>query len=168
MKTLSLPIYFQQVLNFFRYSGQTVKGVEVSILFLNPASLQNQYKVVCITFPLNFFQSNIFVGNKCFTSVIIYRIPPSSKNKIPKNKFLEDFSDLLESVTVISGNLLIVGDFNTHCENLSSPETTKFNQLLLDYNLKQQVTEATHDLGHILDYVISRKHDDFDENMFFD
>ena len=92
--------------------------------------------------------------------MIIYRIPPSSNNKIPINKFLEDFSDLLESVTVISGNLLIVGDFNTHCENLSSPETTKFNQLLLDYNLKQQVTEATHDLGHILDYVISRKHDE--------
>ena len=64
-------------------------------------------------------------------------------------------------MAIISGNLLIVGDFNIHCEHLSSPETIKFNQLLLDYNLKQQVTEATHELGHIFDCVISRKHDNF-------
>ena len=97
--------------------------------------------------------------------MIIYRIPPSSKNKIPRNKFLEDVLDLLETVAVITGNLLIVGDFNIHCDNLSSPETMKFNQLLLDYNLKQQVTEATHELGHIFNCVISRKHDDFVEEI---
>ena len=77
--------------------------------------------------------------------MIIYCIPPSSKNKISRNKF-EAFSDLLESVAIISGNLLIWGDLYVHLENLSSLEAIKFDLLLLDYNLKQQVTKATHEL----------------------
>ena len=101
------------------------------------------------------------VHNSSLTLVIIYRPPPSSKNKIPRHQFLNDFSDLLESVAIISGNPIIVGDFNIHCEDLGSQETIKFNQILTDFNLTQHIAEATHELGHILDCVISRKHDDF-------
>ena len=51
--------------------------------------------------------------------VVIYR-PPSSQIKA----FLEDFASFLEQLVPVSGNLLIVGDFNFHLDDRHNADAT--------------------------------------------
>ena len=87
--------------------------------------------------------------------VVIYR-PPSSQIKA----FLEDFASLLEQLVAISGNLLIVGDFNFHLDDSNNTDATKLHNLLESFNLKQHVATPTHSRGHTLDLIITRSEDD--------
>lgn len=75
--------------------------------------------------------------------VVIYR-PPLSQIKA----FLEDFASLLEQLVPISGNLLIVGDFNFHLDDSNNTDATKLHNLLESFNLKQHVATPTHPRGH--------------------
>ena len=87
--------------------------------------------------------------------VVIYR-PPSSQIKA----FLEDFASLLEQLVPISGNLLIVDDFNFHLDDSNNTDATKLHNLLESFNLKQHVATPTHSRGHTLDLIITRSEDD--------
>ena len=87
--------------------------------------------------------------------VVIYR-PTSSQIKA----FLEGFANLLEQLVPISGNLLIVGDFNFHLDDSNNTDATKLHNLLKSFNLKQHVATPTHSRGHILDLIITRSEDD--------
>jgi len=87
--------------------------------------------------------------------VVIYQ-PPSSQIK----GFLEDFVSLLEQLVPISGNLLIVGDFNFHLDDSNNTDTTKLHSLLESFNLKQHVATPTHSRGLTLDLIITRSEDD--------
>ena len=79
--------------------------------------------------------------------VVIYR-PPLSQIKA----FLEDFASLLEQLVPISGNLLIVGDFNFHLDDSNNTDATKLHNLLESFNLKQHVATPTHPRGHTTSY----------------
>ena len=74
--------------------------------------------------------------------------------------FLEDFASLLEQLVSISGNLLIVGDFNFHLDDFNDTDGTKLHNLLEFFNLKQHVAKPTHSRGHTLDLSITRSEDD--------
>ena len=87
--------------------------------------------------------------------VVIYR-PPSSQIKA----FLEDFASLLQQLVSISGNLLIVDDFNFHLDDSNNTDATKLHNLLESFNLKQHVATPTHSRGHTLDLIITRIEDD--------
>lgn len=87
--------------------------------------------------------------------VVIYR-PTSSQIKA----FLEGFANLLEQLVPISGNMLIVGDFNFHLDDSNNTDATKLHNLLKSFNLKQHVATPTHSRGHILDLIITRPEDD--------
>ena len=51
-------------------------------------------------------------------------------------------------------DILIVGDFNLHCELGSAPGVKLLNDILAEH--KQHVTESTHIRVHRLDLVITR------------
>ncbi len=102
----------------------------------------------------------------CFTvkstnihTALIYRPPPSEKNKIPKALFLTEFSDLFESLSIIGGKLLIVGDFNIPWNDKTDTEMQQVDELLSSCNMIQHVNFTTHLGGKTLDYVISRVDD---------
>ena len=95
-----------------------------------------------------------------FRFIIIYRIPPSSKNKIQKSKFIEELGDLLEATATLSGKLVLLGDFNVHLDSSSNAETTQLTNLLNAFGLVQHVKNSTHIDGHTLDLVVSRESDD--------
>jgi exonuclease III len=97
--------------------------------------------------------------------IVVYRPPPSAKNKLTPAMFMEDFDDLLNSHTTTSGNLLICGDLNIHMDSLLNNDTVKFNSLLLAHDLQQHVEKPTHCKGHILDLLISRKSEDVIRNI---
>ena len=68
----------------------------------------------------------------------MYRPPPSKANRLSSALFFKEFSILAEQLAVASGNLLIVGDFNFHVDNLGNSEAIKFTSILESFNLKQR------------------------------
>ena len=98
-------------------------------------------------------------GNSCIRVQMIYRMPPSAKNKLKKGDFISEFASLLEIVTTLPGKLLIAGDFNIHWEDPNDSEKREFEELLLTFGLQQHVSDSTHLSGHVLDFVITRPDD---------
>ena len=92
--------------------------------------------------------------------VTIYRPPPSKANQLNRALFFEEFCTLAEQLVVSPGNLLLVGDFNYHVDNISNPDTVKFNKILESFSLVQHVNGPTHKKGHTLDLIITRAVDE--------
>ena len=92
--------------------------------------------------------------------IILYRVPPSAKNKIKKCTFISELGDLLESIATLSGKLVLLGDFNVHLDCNTDPESQQLTSLINSFNLTQHVNGATHISGHTLDLVVSRAVDD--------
>ena len=91
---------------------------------------------------------------------VIYRPPSSSKNNVKFSDFIEEFNNMLEKSILSSGKLLIVGDFNIHCDVTLNADTLKFRDLSKEYVLIQHISESTHKCGHTLDLVITRNQSD--------
>ena len=87
---------------------------------------------------------------------VIYRPPPSSKNKIAKSLFLTEFAKFLESVAIQPGQFCILGDFNIPWDKVSDPERKDLASLLDSMDLVQHVQEQTHTRGHTINYLITR------------
>ena len=83
--------------------------------------------------------------------VIIYRSPTTSIQS-----FLDEFATYINEIVVTRQDILIVGDFNLHCEFNSAPDVKVSHDILAGNNLKQHVTEPTHMKGHMLELVITR------------
>ena len=99
-------------------------------------------------------------GSFSFRFIVVYRVPPSTQNKIQKSSFITDFGDLIEQTSNLSGKLVILGDFNVHVDSRDDAEASQFSDLLDAFGLKQHVSGSTHVRRHTLDLVISRETDD--------
>lgn len=75
--------------------------------------------------------------------------------------FLTDFTSFLESIALSPRPLAITGDFNVKTNNPNDCDAIKFLDLSEAMGLSQQshVKTPTHDLGHILDLVITHQSD---------
>ena len=109
--------------------------------------------------------STIYRPQKFFFKIFrrpftIYRPPPSKANQLNSALFFEEFCILAEQLVVSPGNLLIVGDFNYHVDNISNLDTVKFNNILESFGLVQHVNGPTHKKGHTLDLIITRAEDE--------
>ena len=91
--------------------------------------------------------------------VIIYRPPYSSNHPITINRFFIDFPEYLESIVLCPEPILITGDFNIHVDVSDDPNTNRCLDLLESMGLQQHVYQPTHEMGHILDLIITRKSD---------
>ena len=90
--------------------------------------------------------------------VTIYR-PPCTPNT-SMTDFLLEFEELLSEVTMFPDSILLVGDFNIHCNKPDLHDVRQFNDILDSFDLHQHVQEATHKFGNTLDLVISPSEDD--------
>ena len=98
------------------------------------------------------------VPGTCIHTALVYRVPPSQKNKIPRNKFLEEFASLLEFLTILPAHLLILGDININWHG-QDKEPEQYRELLSSLCLRQHVLFDTHIRGHTLDHDITREDD---------
>lgn len=99
--------------------------------------------------------------------VIVYRLHPKKKNNLTASSFFSDFFflQLLEHLSVSSGKLLLLGDFNFHVdEPHADRQAARFLDLLDCPNLRQRITVPTHRSNHILDLLITRS----DEEVLLD
>ena len=108
---------------------------------------------------MEYMDLSVTTSNSSLRLLTIYRPPPSKKNKTTHNMFLNEFSVLLKDLAVVTGNLIITGDFNFHFENANNREAARFMDLLQSAGFEQKVIGATHKRRHTLDLVIVRNSD---------
>ena len=85
--------------------------------------------------------------------LVVYR-PPSSS--LPR-AFLDDFTELLNTVANHLSETIICGDFNIRYNNSQSTDVANFADLLDCAGFIQHVTEATHVSRNVLDLVIMHR-----------
>ena len=71
---------------------------------------------------MEYMDLSVTTSNSSLRLLTIYRPPPSKKNKTTHNMFLNEFSVLVEDLAVVTGKLVITGDFNFHFENANNRE----------------------------------------------
>lgn len=77
----------------------------------------------------------------------VYR-PPK-----PNSDFLNDFAAFLTHLSTLSPNIILLGDFNIHMDNINHPLTRDFASCLESFGLQQHTSIPTHSKGHILDLI---------------
>ena len=112
-----------------------------------------------------FTDCTLIYASTSLRMVVVYRPPPSQKNRLSVTLFLDEFSSLLEKLIISNGPLLITGDFNFHLDNPSDRAATRFRVLLDVFDLKQHVKNSTHKSEHILDLVITSSGDQLVRNV---
>ena len=85
-------------------------------------------------------------------SLFTARRPPTTSIQ----SFLDEFATYVNEIVATQQVILIVGDFNLHCEINSAPGAKVLNDIFAENSLKQHVTEPTHMKGHMLVLVITR------------
>ena len=102
--------------------------------------------------------ARVVSGSSLYQVFIIYRPPPSVKNKLTFPMFMDEFPQFLADAVLTAGKLLIMGDFNIHM-NSENRESEQFKALLDTYNLSQHVSSPTYRRGRISDLVLTRTND---------
>jgi len=83
---------------------------------------------------------------------IIYR-PGSSAVSKP---FFDDLANVLDRLSMFVDPIFFVGDINIRLDRPTDPFTGGFNDVLEAHGLQNCVTGSTHDLGGLLDVVVTR------------
>ena len=104
--------------------------------------------------------SDLTINKTSVRFSVVYRPPPSKKNGLSTNKFLEQEWPLFLSKFATSDKpIIIVGDLNFHLDKPLDRDTMNFTSCLETFGLKQHVTGPTHVAGHTLDVTITRDTD---------
>ena len=88
--------------------------------------------------------------------LIAYRPPPSPANGLRGSDFLREFEMLVNEASLISGHMVLLGDFNMHVDCPSKSDVAQFLSIIDSAGLVQHVMGPTHSLGHTLDLIITR------------
>ncbi|XP_062616025.1 uncharacterized protein LOC134277724 [Saccostrea cucullata] len=102
-------------------------------------------------------ECSVGVKNKFIRIAVIYRPPPSKSNKFKNSVFFEEWTNYLDSLVLIPGELLITGVLNFHLDDPNDKDARTFTELLTEHGLKQHISDETHRLGHTLDVLITRE-----------
>lgn len=103
------------------------------------------------------------MSGKQITLIVIYRPPQTSMTC-----FLHELQLYLESVDMVSTELIVCGDFNVWVEDPSVRYVTEFVELMLSFNLTNLVLQPTSVRGHTIDLVFVDKDSYFFYNVHVD
>ena len=87
-------------------------------------------------------------GNK-MTVIIIYR-PPNTSVSV----FIDEFQLYLETIDMVSANIIICGDFNLWLDDCEARYVPQFIETIATFNLVNIVNKPTSMSGHIIDLVL--------------
>ena len=85
----------------------------------------------------------------------IYHPPPSGANRVNNRTFIEEFLDYLTEVLSKHKNVIVLGDFNMHINDVSDNDAQTFSDCLGATGLTQHVDFSTHEKGNRLDLVFT-------------
>ena len=86
-------------------------------------------------------------GTTPTTLAVIY-CPPKHNSG-----FLNEFSNFVAILCSLSPNIILLGDFNIHMDNIDSSLTKEFTSCLDSFGIHQFINTPTHSRGHILDLI---------------
>uniref|UniRef100_A0AAR2LBI4 Endonuclease/exonuclease/phosphatase domain-containing protein n=1 Tax=Pygocentrus nattereri TaxID=42514 RepID=A0AAR2LBI4_PYGNA len=111
---------------------------------------RKHWKVLPVSAPLfhSFEYTAVHLPGSAPTILCTVYRPPK-----PNKDFLYDFAALLTHLSVLSPNMIIVGDFNIHMDNGNNLLSRDFTSCLDSFGLQQYINFPTHSKGHILDLV---------------
>ncbi|ESO10275.1 hypothetical protein HELRODRAFT_183800 [Helobdella robusta] len=92
-----------------------------------------------------------WVNGSTFILIAIYR-PGSAQLSV---LFFQELDSVLEQITVLGSNVLLMGDFNVHLERTDDPYSIRLGEVFETFQLVNHINEPTHVLGGTLDLVIS-------------
>jgi len=101
----------------------------------------------------------------CISIFVIYKPPPSTRNKFSNKMFFDEFQVFLEQFLSGSNSFFLVGDFNFHVEDTTNAAALQFLNILDCFNLRQHVNEATYQGKHVLDLLITRHDEHIIDNI---
>ena len=143
-------------------------GGGVGLVFRSKFSVIPSY-IGCRSNFRTFELLSVKIGMKSdFHLIMLYRPPPSRKNKFAESEFLSEIEDLLTELTTLPEKFVLVGDFNIQWNNVSKPVTKKFSLAVQSAGLKQHVLNSTHMNGNIIDLVITRADEALLDNVVVD
>ena len=70
--------------------------------------------------------------------------------------FFEELAHLLEHLSSLSVQLVLMGYIHIRLDRSDDPHTLRFNNTLASFSLIQHIQEPTHNLGEMLDIVITK------------
>ena len=91
---------------------------------------------------------------------------PSQIDRIKTGTFYEEFSEYLEKLTCASGKVIILGDFNLTFLDTNGLAYKRFVDILESFDFVQHIDKPTHNSGHVLDYIITRKDSSGVSNLY--
>ena len=114
---------------------------------------------ICHDLPAHSYRSMelMFLKTRCIPTLFlidVYRPPPSKNNGLTNSRFLEELDQLLSEVSILPGNIIILGDFNIHWNKPKESCTTRFKTSFDSFGFRQHIEEPTHKAG--FDFIISR------------
>ena len=92
---------------------------------------------------------------KAIKFLVVYRPPPSSVNRYRISEFLTEFEMLVNEIALLSGHVVLLGDFNMHVDSPAKTDVARFLSIIETGNLSQHVQGPTHVKGHTLDLVMT-------------
>ena len=119
---------------------------------------------ITTTFPFDhpsfeIMKLSINLPQQCLQLFVLYRRPPKKAYNLTDSQFYNEFPHLLEYCNTLQGSPLIAGDFNVHMDNPGDYRVARLSSLFKDFGLVQSVTFPTHQKGHTLDLVLTRRDD---------
>ena len=101
-------------------------------------------------------ECTVNTGTEHIRVLVIYRPPPSPKNKLRTKDFYPELENMLDALHLTSGKLLLCGDINFHMLKINDSATKQIIDMLESRGLQQHVDSPTHRSGHCLDIVATR------------
>ena len=89
--------------------------------------------------------------HQTFLNLLGVYIPPDSS--IPQ--FLDIFTELLVDIVTSNMNLVVLGDFSIHVNNIDDPNAGIFLDTMASLSLQQHVKGPTHKSGNCLDLIFT-------------
>ena len=98
---------------------------------------------------------NIKIGPTVHTIIGLYHPPQGTDPKVSNANFLDQLTDLLSHVIPKHWDIIIMGDYNIHINNLEDRDAQILKDTLNAFNLRQHINIPTHNLGHNINLIIT-------------
>ena len=95
------------------------------------------------------------IRNRDYTLIGIYHPPQYTQQAITNSNSITEFTEFLTHVTSKHNTILTMRDFNIHVDDLEDVDSCLLHDTIKAFNVKQQVNIPTHNLGYILDLIIT-------------
>ena len=105
-----------------------------------------------ITTELEYAKWRVTLANAFLNVLGVYR-PPDGR--IPQ--FLDIITELLVDIVTSNTNLVVLGDFNIHVNDMNNPNANIFLGTMTALRLKQHVKDPTHKSGNCLDLIFTEE-----------